>query len=197
MKGGVKNKLHRRRRRGIFLDIQPPTERLGESVVSGPRSGVEGLDRAQRDDDSMGLHLPVTSCVVKHFQLAKPCGLYWQPGFYLRRKAYGFMGLSEGAYSARRDSMPRGRASLALSQRLSLEPEGLKAFTNLDSKSGPFRFGAHLSDEIRRLGVSSVPDRSELLSSTELRSARPVCALRSNGPSRARRRAESDENRPA
>ena len=163
-------------------------------MVSVPRSGADGLDRAQSHFDSMGFHLPVTSCVVEHFQPAKPSGLCWQPGFYLRLEAYGFIGLSEGDYSARRDSMPRGRASLALSQRLSLEPGRLKAFTDPDRNRRPFRFGADLPDDFRRLGVLSVLDRSELLSSTEIKSARPACVSRSNGPSRGRRRVESDEN---
>lgn len=197
MKGDVKNKLHPRRRPGVFLDIQPPTWGLGESVVSVPRSGVEGLDRAQSHFDSMGFHLAVTSCVVEHFQPAKPSGLCWQPGFYLRLEAYGFIGLSEGDYSGRRDSVPMGRASLALSQRLSLEPGRLKAFTDPDRKRGPVRFGADLPDGFRQLGVSSVLDRSELLSSTGLRSARPACASRSNEPSRGRCPVESDENKPA
>ena len=197
MKGDVKNKLHPRRRPGVFLDIQPPTRGLRESVVSVPRSGVDGLDLAQSHFDAMGFHLQVTSCVVEHFPPAKPTGLCWQPGFYLRLEAYGFIGLSEGDYSGRRDSVPRGRPSLALSQRLSLEPRRLKAFTDPDRKRGPFRFGADCPDDFRRLGVSSVLDRSELLSSRGLRSARPACALRSNGPSPGRHPAGSDENRPA
>jgi hypothetical protein len=176
IKGDVKNKLHPRRRPGFFLDIQPPTRGLGESVVSVPRSGVDGLDLAQSYFDAMGSHLPVTRCVVEHFPPAKPTGLCWQPGFYLRLEAYGFMGLSEGDYSGRRDSVPRGRPSLALSQRLSLEPGRLKAFTDPDGKRRPFRFGAAGPDDFRRLGALSVRDRSELLSSTGLRSARPACA---------------------
>ena len=99
MKGDVKNKLHPRRRRGVFLDIQPPTCGLAESVRSGPRSEANGLGRAGSRFDAMGFHVWVTSCVVGHFQPAKPSGLSWQPGFYLRLEAYGFMGLSEGDYS--------------------------------------------------------------------------------------------------
>jgi hypothetical protein len=109
MKGDVKNKFHPRWRRGIFLDIQPPTCGLRESVGCGPRSEVEALDRAQRPFDSMSFHLSVTSCVVEHFQPAKPSGWCWQPGFYLRLEAYGFVGLSEGDYSGRRDSVPLGQ----------------------------------------------------------------------------------------
>src|SRR5215471_20037751 len=40
--------------------------------------------------------------------VVQPSGLCWQPGFYLRLEAYGFMGLSEGDLSGRRDSVPRG-----------------------------------------------------------------------------------------
>ena len=52
----------------------------------------------------------------------KPSGLCWQPGFYLRLEAYGFMGLSEGAYSMSRDSVPGGTLGLTAKLILSLEP---------------------------------------------------------------------------
>ena len=52
----------------------------------------------------------------------KPSGLYWQPGFYLRLEAYSFMGLSEGAYSLSRDSVPGGTLGLTAELILSLEP---------------------------------------------------------------------------
>jgi hypothetical protein len=131
---------------------------------------------------------------LEHFRPAKLSGLCGQPGFYLRLEAYGFIGSSEGDYSGRRDSIPQGRASLALSQRLSLEPGRLKAFSDPDQKRRSFRFGADLPDGFRRLGVSLVRDRSELLSSIGIRSAQPACALRSSGPSRGRRPARSNEH---
>jgi hypothetical protein len=48
--------------------------------------------------------------------------LCWQPGFYLRLEAYSFMGLSEGAYSMSRDSVPGGTLGLTAELILSLEP---------------------------------------------------------------------------
>ena len=104
MKGDVKNKLHPRRRRGVFL-ISSPHGRSLKSVRSGPRLEVDALDRAQRPFDSVPFHLPVTSYVVEHFPLPSRLGC-GQPGFYLRLEAYGFVGLSEGDYSGRRDSVP-------------------------------------------------------------------------------------------
>jgi hypothetical protein len=190
MKGDVKNKLHPSWGPEVFLDRQPSTCGLrGASSLDRERLS---LNRVQSDGDSIGLHLPVTSCIIRErFQPTKPSGLWRQPGFYLRLEAYGFIGLSEGDYRARRDSVQTEPSPL-----LETLPrtQCLKGFTDPDRTRRPFRFGADLSDDFRQLGVLSVPDRSELLSSIRLRSARPACALGLNGPSQGRGLAESDEN---
>src|SRR5512132_219961 len=88
---------------------------------------------------------------------AKPSGWYWQPGFYLRLEAYGFMGLSEGDYRARRDSVETEPSPLL--ETLPRTP-CLKVFTDCDGNNKLWRFGANLSDDFRQLGVLRVRDRS-------------------------------------
>jgi hypothetical protein len=120
MKGDVKNKLLPQRRQEIFLEIQPPTWPPRESAASGPRSN---WSRSRlRDVESFRFHRRVINCVAERFHGVKPSGLCWQPGFYLRLEAYGFMGLSEGAYSLSRDSVPKGTLGLTAELILSLEP---------------------------------------------------------------------------
>src|SRR5262245_862654 len=103
-------------------------------------------------------------------------------------------GYPRGDYRAWRDSVQTEPSPL-----LETLPrtQCLKVITDRDGNSRPGRFGADLSDDFRRLGGLPVRDRSELLSSTRLRSERPVCALRLNGPSRESGLAESDENNRA
>ena len=86
---------------------------------SSPRPGVRGKallpgrDRTGVDPDWEIAIRSVSICASSTASLnassgVKPSGLCWQPGFYLRLEAYGFMGLSEGAYSMSRDSVPKG-----------------------------------------------------------------------------------------
>jgi hypothetical protein len=125
----------------------------------------------------------------------KPSGLCWQPGFYLRLEAYGFMGLSEGAYSLSRDSVPRGTLGLTAKLILSLEP-GVERVTD-DDLQGKDIDSVLTFRRFRRLALSAVQGRSELLSSIGLRSKRPVCASGSNGPSRGTLPVRSGENTKA
>src|SRR5512132_968264 len=97
-----------------FFLISSPHVRSLESVRSGPRSGVDALDRAQRKPRFEGFSSSSHELRPETLPTCHAVWVVWQPGFYLRLEAYGFMGLSEGDYSARRDSVPSGRPSLAL-----------------------------------------------------------------------------------
>jgi len=65
MKGDVKNKLHRRRRLGIFSDIERPP--CGLRGALGPDSDRSLLHRVQSGADSIGFHLSVTNSFGEHF----------------------------------------------------------------------------------------------------------------------------------
>jgi hypothetical protein len=78
MKGDVKNKLHRRRRREIFLDLQPPP--FGLRGAWGPDRDGRSLHRVQSDVESVGFHVSLTSYIEEHFQSLKRSGLYGNQG---------------------------------------------------------------------------------------------------------------------